>query len=119
MCTLQELQCSVELTLFWGSEIHLQFLFDPGFQSFLNPKFVCNCPENYVCLLQDGFSEQALHSWISRRCSGNLPQVWQDTWKARMNQQIPVFLLLLENISLTALVNKINNLNLNFNLGSL
>lgn len=51
MCTLQELQCSVELTLFWGSEIHLQFLFDPGFQSFLNPKFVCNCPENYVYLL--------------------------------------------------------------------
>lgn len=70
-----------------------------------------------VCLLQYGFLEQALHSWISRRCSRNRPQVWKDTWKARMTQQI--LTPLLENISLTALVDKNNNVNLGFNLGSL
>lgn len=36
-----------------------------------------------------------------------------------MTQQILTFLLLLENISLTALVNEINNLHLSFNLDSL
>lgn len=72
-----------------------------------------------VCLLQDGFLEQALHSWICRKCSDNLPQVWPDTWKARITQEILSFLFLLGSISSTALVGEINNLNLSFNLGSL
>lgn len=36
-----------------------------------------------------------------------------------MTQQILGFLVLLENVSLTALVDEINNLNLSFNLSSL